>query len=101
VALYYNTVTLHDGNRLPDKRLTSIESYPLRLKTLLDDVDRIIDTISKSGRKAVVIFVPEHGAALRGDRTRSRGCARFHSQHHPRARGRQTGRAAPRQRRSR
>ena len=73
VALYYNTVTLHDGNRLPDKRLTSIESYPLRLKTLLDDVDRIIDTISKSGRKAVVIFVPEHGAALRGDKNQISG----------------------------
>lgn len=73
VALYYNTVTLHDGNRLPGKRLTSIESYPLRLKALLDDVDRIIDTISKSGRKAVVVFVPEHGAALRGDRNQISG----------------------------
>ena len=73
VALYYNTVTLHDGNRLPGKRLTSIESYPLRLKSLLDDVDRIIDTISKSGRKAVVIFVPEHGAALRGDKNQISG----------------------------
>jgi len=73
VALYYNTVSLHDGNRLPGKRLTSIESYPLRLKTLLDDVDRIIDTINKSGRRAVVIFVPEHGAALRGDKNQISG----------------------------
>jgi len=73
VALYYNTVTLHDGNRLPGKRLTSLESYPLRLKALLDDVDKIIDTIAKSGRKAVVVFVPEHGAALRGDRNQISG----------------------------
>ncbi|WP_244785625.1 cellulose biosynthesis protein BcsG [Cupriavidus pauculus] len=73
VALYYNTVTLHDGNRLPGKRLTSLESYPLRLKSLLDDVDRIIDTIAKSGRKAVVVFVPEHGAALRGDKNQISG----------------------------
>lgn len=73
VALYYNTVTLHDGNRLPGKRLTSIESYPLRLKALLDDVDRIIDLIAKSGRKAVIVFVPEHGAALRGDRNQISG----------------------------
>lgn len=67
LALYYNTVTLHDGNRLPNSRLTSIESYPLRLARLLDDVDKLIALIEQSGRKAVVVFVPEHGAALRGD----------------------------------
>jgi len=66
VALYYNTVTLHDGNRLPDSNLSSLQSYPIRLKTLLDDVDRLIDLIAQSGRKAAIVFVPEHGAALRG-----------------------------------
>lgn len=67
VALYYNTVTLHDGNRLLSGNLTSLQSYPIRLKALLGDVDRIIDLVSQSGRKAVLVFVPEHGAALRGD----------------------------------
>lgn len=67
VALYYNTVSLHDGNRLPNSNLSSTQSYPIRLKTLLDDVDRLIEVISHSGRKAVLVFVPEHGAALRGD----------------------------------
>jgi len=67
LALYYNTVTLHDGNRLPDSKLTSIQSYPLRLTRLLDDIDKLIALIEQSGRKAVVVFVPEHGAALRGD----------------------------------
>ncbi|WP_430390033.1 cellulose biosynthesis protein BcsG [Dyella sp. 20L07] len=67
VALYYNTVTLHDGNRMPGNNLTSVQSYPIRLKKLLDDIDRLIDVIARSGRKAVVVFVPEHGAALRGD----------------------------------
>ncbi|WP_266181935.1 cellulose biosynthesis protein BcsG [Dyella humicola] len=67
VALYYNTVTLHDGNRLPNSNLSSQQSYPMRLKSLLGDVDRLIDLIARSGRKAVVVFVPEHGAALRGD----------------------------------
>lgn len=66
-ALYYNTVTLHDGNRLPDSKLSSLESYPQRLTRLLGDVDKVIDMIASSGRKAVVVFVPEHGAALRGD----------------------------------
>ncbi|MFC4527017.1 cellulose biosynthesis protein BcsG [Dyella halodurans] len=67
VALYYNTVTLHDGNRLPNSNLTSQQSFPIRLKNLLGDVDRLIDLIGRSGRKAVLVFVPEHGAAFRGD----------------------------------
>jgi len=67
VALYYNTVTMHDGNRLPGSNLTSLQSYPIRLTRLLSDIDRFTDVIEHSGRKAVVIFVPEHGAALRGD----------------------------------
>ncbi len=66
-ALYYNTVTLHDGNRLPDSKLSSLQSYPLRLTRLLGDVDKVIDMVASSGRKAVIVFVPEHGAALRGD----------------------------------
>ncbi|SDC84866.1 cellulose synthase operon protein YhjU [Cupriavidus sp. YR651] len=81
VALYYNTVTLHDGNRLPGKRLTSLESYPLRLGMLLGDVDKIIETISKSGRKAVVVFVPEHGAALRGDQNQISGLREIPTPH--------------------
>jgi cellulose synthase operon protein YhjU len=67
VALYYNTVTMHDGNRLPNSNLTSLQSYPVRLTRLLSDVDRLTDLIAHSDRKAIVIFVPEHGAALRGD----------------------------------
>jgi cellulose synthase operon protein YhjU len=67
VALYYNTVSLHDGNRLPNSNLSSVQSYPIRLKKLMDDIDRLIDVIGQSGRKAVLVFVPEHGAALRGD----------------------------------
>jgi cellulose synthase operon protein YhjU len=58
---------MHDGNRLPNSNLTSVQSYPIRLKKLLGDIDRLTDLIAHSGRKAVVVFVPEHGAALRGD----------------------------------
>jgi cellulose synthase operon protein YhjU len=67
VALYYNTVSMHDGNRLPNSNLTSLQSFPIRLTRLLGDIDRLTEVIARSGRKAVVIFVPEHGAALRGD----------------------------------
>ncbi|MGF6548666.1 cellulose biosynthesis protein BcsG [Paraburkholderia youngii] len=67
VALYYNTISLHDGNRLPNSSLTSIDSYPLRVNKLMSDFDRFADLIASSGRRAVIVFVPEHGAALRGD----------------------------------
>ncbi|SIT41850.1 Cellulose synthase operon protein YhjU [Paraburkholderia piptadeniae] len=67
VALYYNTISLHDGNRLPNSSLSSLESYPQRVNTLMSDFDRFADLIASSGRRAVIVFVPEHGAALRGD----------------------------------
>lgn len=73
VALYYNTISLHDGNRLDGSNLTSAQSYPIRAKALLDDFGQFIDTIAKSGRKAVVVFVPEHGAALRGSKLQISG----------------------------
>lgn len=73
VALYYNTISLHDGNRLEGSTLTSEQSYPIRAKAMLGDFNQFIDTIAKSGRKAVVVFVPEHGAALRGSKLQVSG----------------------------
>ncbi len=68
VALYYNTISLHDGNRVVGKeQLSSLASYPYRVTTLMNEVDEFADLIAKSGRRAVIVFVPEHGAALRGD----------------------------------
>ncbi|PTB17813.1 cellulose biosynthesis protein BcsG [Trinickia symbiotica] len=68
IALYYNTISLHDGNRVVGKeQLTSLASYPYRVNTLMNEVDQLADLIGKSGRRAVIVFVPEHGAALRGD----------------------------------
>lgn len=66
-ALYYNTISLHDGNRLPNSSLSSLQSYPQRLNTLLTDVQAFIQLIAASQRPAVVMFVPEHGAAVEGD----------------------------------
>lgn len=73
VALYYNTISLHDGNRVVGNALTSIDSYPQRAAKLMSDVDRLADLIAQSGRRAVIVFVPEHGAALRGDRNQVAG----------------------------
>jgi len=73
VALYYNTISLHDGNRVAGSALTSIDSYPQRATKLMNDFDRLADLIAQSGRRAVIVFVPEHGAALRGDKNQVAG----------------------------
>ena len=67
VALYYNSISLHDGNVLPNSHLGSIESYPQRVNALMTEIDRFSDLVAASGRKAVLVFIPEHGAAIRGE----------------------------------
>lgn len=77
VALYYNSISLHDGNYYPgsggDRRQGTLESYPRRLNQFLEDMDRFFSVLQASGRKAVVVFVAEHGASVRGDRTQIAG----------------------------
>jgi cellulose synthase operon protein YhjU len=67
-ALLYNTITLHDGNRLPGQpSRKSLETFAPRLQRLFSDLGRFIDLIEASGRPTVIVLIPEHGAALRGD----------------------------------
>lgn len=68
VALYYNTLSLHDGNHYAtDLATKSSDTYKARLARLLTDLQSFIDEVAASGRRAVIVLVPEHGAALRGD----------------------------------
>jgi cellulose synthase operon protein YhjU len=68
-ALYYNTISLHDGNKLSTgARLDAVASYRLRAGKLFDDIDAFLRLLEESGRRAIVVLTPEHGAALRGDR---------------------------------
>lgn len=67
-AVYFNTLSLHDGNRLQSQpAVKSSETYKGRLKTLLDELSGFMDKLASSGRRAVVVLIPEHGAAFRGD----------------------------------
>lgn len=71
VALYYNTISLHDGNRIvsgPNSGLSSKDNFRPRAEKLLNDITGFVEEIEKSGRRAIVVVVPEHGAALRGDK---------------------------------
>lgn len=73
-ALYYNTVSLHDGNRIVGRGGLSVkESFRVRLDGLFASLDRFADTVRQSGRRVVMVLVPEHGANVRGDRMQISG----------------------------
>ena len=67
VALYYNTLSLHDGNHMVgDMSTKSSDTYKARLADLLGDLQKFIGELDARGRRAVVVLIPEHGAAIRG-----------------------------------
>lgn len=66
VVLYYNTISLHDGNRVEGR--TKDSSFATRLAMLTSNIGKVLDDLQRSGRRVIVIIVPEHGAAVRGDR---------------------------------
>lgn len=74
-VLYYNTVSLHDGNRLSgdSSSARSLDTFKTRLTRLLDDIEGFVQAVDRNGRPTVVILVPEHGAAVRGDRLQIAG----------------------------
>jgi cellulose synthase operon protein YhjU len=70
----YNTISLHDGNQfINGNRQANLTSYKKRLSNLLDDLDMFFNRIEKSGRNMVVVFIPEHGAGMRGDKLQISG----------------------------
>ncbi|MCY1393713.1 cellulose synthase operon protein YhjU [compost metagenome] len=74
VALFYNTTTLHDGNRmLTADGGTKSADYKPRAQALLDDLNAFIRALEQSGRRVALVIVPEHGAALHGDRMQISG----------------------------
>lgn len=74
VALYYNSITLHDGNRVPGiTSRNSLQTYKPRLTQLLSDFDRFVSLLESSGRPVLLMLVPEHGASLRGDKMQISG----------------------------
>lgn len=74
VAVYYNTISLHDGNRIPEApALDTDASYKYRAGRLLRDIGQFIDLLEQDHRKMILLLVPEHGAALRGDKQQFSG----------------------------
>jgi len=71
IVTFYNTITLHDGNRLPGGKGTA--DYKLRAQHLLDDISTFIGQVERSGRRVLLVIAPEHGASLHGDRMQIAG----------------------------
>lgn len=74
-AVFYNTVTMHDGNRFVDNRsrMSSTANFSLRLKGMLSELKTFFNILEKSGRRIIVVMLPEHGAAVRGDKMQISG----------------------------
>ena len=68
---FFNLIALHDGNRYVANHQTA--PYKARLQTLLDQLDHFLTSLEQSGRKVAVILVPEHGAAIAGDKMQMAG----------------------------
>jgi cellulose synthase operon protein YhjU len=69
-ALYYNTISLHDGAHWADDRAwwkkDRVDVYREAVQKLFGNLTRFFDLAASSGRRVVIFFVPEHGMALRG-----------------------------------
>lgn len=70
-ATFYNLLPLHDGNRFVGAN--KMADYQPRAGKLLDQLNHFLDELDKSGRKVMVVIVPEHGAALVGDKMQMSG----------------------------
>jgi len=70
MVLYYNTISLHDGNRVAGSKDSA---FGARLARFSSDIGRFLEDLQRSGRRVIVVFVPEHGAAVRGDRRQISG----------------------------
>ncbi len=70
-ATFLNVIPLHDGNRLVGSNKSA--DYQPRAQKLFDQLNTFLDQLEKSGRKVVVVIVPEHGAALVGDKMQMSG----------------------------
>lgn len=70
-ATFFNLVPLHDGNQYPNDSQPA--DYKVRAEKLFDELDAFLTKLEQSNRKVMVVIVPEHGAALEGDKMQVAG----------------------------
>ena len=64
-VLYYNTISLHDGNRALARSGAVPVDYQTRLRDLMQAIQKLVNLAKGSSRGLVLVLIPEHGAALR------------------------------------
>ncbi|MFA0440338.1 hypothetical protein BCU70_19435 [Vibrio sp. 10N.286.49.C2] len=69
----YNTISIHDGNRVVGQSGSRLVTYKRQQSILLDDLLQFFNNLDASGRNIMVVILPEHGAAVRGDRMQISG----------------------------
>jgi cellulose synthase operon protein YhjU len=70
----YNSISAHDGNNIINSNASGhLAKYHEREENILDDIDQFFKQLTASKRNIVVVFVPEHGAAMRGDHMQIQG----------------------------
>lgn len=73
-ALLYNSITLHDGNRVALLGGNSRRAdYHELAAGLLDDMTGVVQMMERAGRPVILVLIPEHGASLAGDRMQIAG----------------------------
>ncbi|OSN02088.1 cellulose biosynthesis protein BcsG [Lonsdalea populi] len=70
-ATFVNVIPLHDGTR--DLGTTRSAPYQPRAQQMFDQLEAFMRQLDESGRRVMVIVVPEHGAALAGDKMQMSG----------------------------
>ncbi|MEW5561678.1 cellulose biosynthesis protein BcsG [Enterobacter asburiae] len=78
-ATFYNTLPLHDGNHFAGQSKTA--DYKVRAQKMFDELNTFFNELEKSGRKVMVVIVPEHGGALKGDKMQVSGLRDIPSPH--------------------
>ena len=73
-ALYYNTANLHIGTHKPgvSRGVDDAVDYKERMTALTAQLEEFFSEVERSGRNAVVLFVPEHGAGLTGTKMQAK-----------------------------
>ncbi|XEH49930.1 cellulose biosynthesis protein BcsG [Edwardsiella tarda] len=70
-ASFINLIPLHDGNRFLGSHQGA--DFKPRAQDLLDQLNSFLTELEKSGRRVMVMIVPEHGAAVVGDKMQMAG----------------------------
>ncbi|WHP80196.1 cellulose biosynthesis protein BcsG [Edwardsiella anguillarum] len=70
-ASFVNLIALHDGNRFINSDRGA--DFKPRAQNLLDQLNGFLDDLERSGRRVMVVIVPEHGAAVVGDKMQMAG----------------------------